>query len=159
MLRLLAAALLSALAAGPAAAEDAKYVKIVHVETGKVLGVVDNSDEPSARIVLAKDDAKEEALQWKIEKDGEFLKIMNRKTGKVLDVNENSTEDGAEIIQFHAKDEGNDNQRFQWVGKETEKRLKAKVSEMVLAPVEGKVQQKKADEAKKDQLWKVVEVK
>jgi hypothetical protein len=53
------------LLAGPAAAADAKYVKLVHADTGKVLAVADNSDEAGAKAVLAKDDGSK-GQQWKL---------------------------------------------------------------------------------------------
>ena len=154
-LSLIALALLSLTFA--AAAEDAKYVKIVNVDTGKVLAVTDDSEDAGARAVLAKDEA-DKARQWQLVKDGEHLKIMNRKTGKVLDVNENSKDEGAEIIQWDEKTQ--DNQRWSWDGKGDDRRLKSKNSGMVLdVNSDGKVIQKKADEKAKGQLWKVVDVK
>jgi hypothetical protein len=142
-----------------AAAQDAKYVKILNVDTGKVLAVTDDSEDAGARAVLAKDEANK-ARQWQIVKDGEHLKIVNRKTGKVLDVNENSKDEGAEIIQWDEKTEDNDNQRWSWDGKGDDRRLKSKNSGMVLeVNSDGKVIQKKADEKAKGQLWKVVDVK
>lgn len=142
-----------------ASAEDAKYVKIVNVSTGKVLGVVDDSEDAGARATLAKDEANQ-ARQWKIEKDGQHLKVVNRKTGKVLDVNENSKDEGAEIIQWDDKTEDNDNQRWSWDGTGDERRLKSKNSGMVLdVNSDGRVIQKKADEKAKGQVWKVVDVK
>ena len=142
-----------------AGAEDAKYVKIVNVDTGKVLAVTDDSEDAGARAVLAKDEANK-ARQWQLVKDGEHLKIVNRKTGKVLDVNENSKDEGAEIIQWDEKTEDNDNQRWSWDGTGDERRLKSKSSGMVLDVNEdGRVVQKKADQKAKGQLWKVVDVK
>jgi hypothetical protein len=141
-----------------AAAEDAKYVKIMNVDTGKVLAVTDDSEDAGARAVLAKDE-ENKARQWQIVKDGEHLKIVNRKTGKVLDVNENSKDEGAEIIQWDEKTEDNDNQRWSWDGKGDDRRLKSKNSGLVLDVSDGKVIQKKADEKAKGQLWKVVDVK
>jgi hypothetical protein len=156
-LSLIALALLSLTFA--AAAEDAKYVKIVNVDTGKVLAVNDDTQDAGARAVLAKDEA-DKARQWQLVKDGEHLKIMNRKTGKVLDVNENSKDEGAEIIQWDEKTQDNDNQRWSWDGKGDDRRLKSKNSGMVLdVNSDGKVIQKKADEKAKGQLWKVVDVK
>src|SRR5438094_344943 len=50
-------------------AADTGYVKLIQVDSGKALGVADDSDEAGARAVLAKDgDGK--GLQWKLEKDG-----------------------------------------------------------------------------------------
>jgi hypothetical protein len=142
-----------------AEAEDAKYVKIVNVNTGKVLAVVDDSEDAGARALVAKDESNQ-ARQWKIEKDGAHLKIVNRKTGKVLDVNEASKDEGAEIIQWDEKTEDNDNQRWSWDGTGDERRLKSKSSGMVLDVNEdGRVVQKKADQKAKGQLWKVVDVK
>lgn len=140
-------------------AADAKVVKIIHVETGKVLAIEDQSEEPEAKAVLAKDgDA--DALLWTIEKDGSHLKITNKKSGKVLDVNDDSKDEDASIIQYDAKDEGTDNQRWSWNGKGDEKRLVSKSSGMAVVPNgDGKLVQKKLDEKSKKQLWKVVEVK
>jgi Ricin-type beta-trefoil lectin domain-like len=147
------------LIAPPADAADAPYVKLVHVDTGKVLAVADDSDEPAARAVLAKDEANE-ARQWKLEKDGDHYKLVNRKSGKVLDVFEESTEEGAPIIIWDDKAEGNDNQRWSWEGEGKARRLKAKSSGLVLdVDAEGKVVQRKADDKAKGQLWRVAEVK
>lgn len=143
-----------------AAAEDAKYVKIMNVDTGKVLAVTDDSEDAGGRAVLAKDDAANKARQWQLVKDGEHLKVVNRKTGKVLDVNENSKDEGAEIIQWDEKTDDNDNQRWGWDGTGDDRRLKSKNSGLVLdVNSDGKVIQKKADEKAKGQLWKVVDVK
>jgi hypothetical protein len=142
-----------------AAAQDTRPVKIVHVPTGKVLAVADDSEEAGARTALAKDDPKSEAQQWKVEKDGEFLKLVHVKSGKVLDVNEDSKDEGAAIIIWEDKAEGYDNQRWTWSGDGKERRLKSKSSELVLdVDDEGNVVQKKPDEKAKGQLWKVVEV-
>ena len=145
--------------AAPAAAADAKYVKLVHADTGKVLAVADNSDEAGAKAVLAKDDGSK-GQQWKLEKDGDYIKIVNRKSGKVLDVEGESTEEGGAIIQWDDKSEGNDNQRWSWEGKDKDRRLKSKSSSLVLDVGDGgSVIQRKADDKAKGQLWRVVEVK
>jgi hypothetical protein len=155
----IAAVIISLTFAITAFADDAKYVKIVNVNTGKVLALVDDSDEAAARATLAKDEANT-ARQWKLEKDGDHLKIGNRKSGKVLDVNENSKDEGGEIIQWDDKTEDNDNQRWSWDGTGEERRLKSKNSGMVLdVNSEGRVIQKKSDEKAKGQLWRVVDVK
>lgn len=154
--------------AGFAAAEDKKdekvaepVVKIVHVDSGKVLGVADDSDEAAAKCVLAKDEDGKDARRWKLVKDGDWLKLVNVKSGLVLDVNEASADEGAELIIWDDKKFCDvDNQRFRWEGKGDERRLKAKGSELVLDVTrEGGVIQNKADEKNKKQLWKVVEVK
>jgi hypothetical protein len=145
--------------AARAAAEDAKYVKLVHKETGKVLAVKDNSEEAGAKTTLAKDDGSE-AQQWKVEKDGDHLKITNRKTGKVLDVENASTDEGSSIIQWDEKSDDTDNQRWSWDGDGKTRRLKSKSSKLVLdIGDEDMVVQKKADEKAKTQLWEVVEIK
>jgi hypothetical protein len=147
------------LSAAPAFAADAKYVKLVHADSGKVLAVADDSDEAGARAVLAKDEANQ-ARQWKLEKDGDHYKVVNRKTGKVLDVYQESNDEGAPIIQWDDKAEGNDNQRWSWEGDGKARRLKAKSSGLVLdVDDEGKIVQKQADDKAKGQLWRVVEVK
>ena len=143
-----------------AAAADEKFVKLVHVETGKVLGVTDDSEDAAAKVVLAKDEDGKHARQWKLEKDGEAYKIVNRKSGKVLDVNENSKDEGGQIIIWDEKTEDNANQRWTWDGAGDERRLKSKHSELVLdSEKDGNVVQKKSDAKAKSQLWKVVEVK
>jgi hypothetical protein len=163
MSRILLAATACALIAAPTVArddKDAKYFKLLQVDSGKVLGVADNSEEAGARTVVAKEDEKNLAQQWKLEKDGTHYKLINRKTGKVLDVNEQSTDEDAAIIQWDDKAEENDNQRWTWLGDGTERRLKSKSSGLVLdVDGEGRVVQKKADEKAKRQLWKLIEVK
>ncbi len=152
---------------GFAVADDKKdekaeaVVKIVHVDSGKVLGVADDSDEAAAKCVLGKDEDGKDARQWRVVKDGDWLKLVNVKSGKVLDVNEASTDAGAELIIWDDKGEGDtDNQRFRWDGKGEERRLRGKQSGLVLDVTrEGGVTQNKADEKNKKQLWKVVEVK
>src|SRR5207249_2071533 len=69
------------------------YVKLVHVDTGKVLAIADDSDDTGANAVLAKDDGSK-AHQWRFVKQGDYHKIVNRKSGKVLDVFRESTEEG-----------------------------------------------------------------
>ena len=148
-----------ALMAVSASAADAKRIKIVHCETGKVLSVEDQSGDAGAKIMLAKDEAGE-ANEWLVEKDGDHVKVTNKKSGKVLDVNEDSRDDGASIIQYDVKTEGTDNQRWSWDGTGDEKRLVSKSSKMVLAPdTDGKIVQKKSEKDAKNQLWKVVELK
>ena len=159
MSRALPAVVACALFAAPAVAADAKYVKLVHAETGKVLAVADNSDEAGAKAVLAKDDGSK-GQQWKLEKDGDYYKVVNRKSGKVLDVEGESTEEGGAIIQWDDKSEGNDNQRWSWEGKDKDRRLKSKSSSLVLdVGDDAAIVQRKADEKAKGQLWRVVEVK
>lgn len=146
-------------AAAPAAAEDAKYVKLVQTATGKVLTIEGASEEAGARAITGKDEAGE-VRQWKLEKDGDHYKLVNRKTGKVLDVFEASMDEGVAIIQWDDKPEDNDNQRWAWQGEGKDRRLKSKSSGLVLdVDSDGKVIQKKADESAKSQLWNVVEVK
>jgi hypothetical protein len=145
--------------AAPPAEDGAKYVKLVHVDTGKVLAVADNSDEAGANAILAKDDGSK-AQQWKFAKDGDHYKIVNRKSGKVLDVDGESTEEGGAIIQWDDKAEGNENQRWSWEGKGKDRRLESKSSKLVLDVGDsGAVVQRRADEKAKGQLWRVVEVK
>jgi len=142
-----------------AGAADTKYVKLVHVATGKVLAVDDDSEEAGAKAVLARDEGGQ-ARQWALEKDGDHYKLVNRKSGKALDVEGESEEEGGAIIQWDDKAEGNDNQRWAWDGDGKSRRLKSKSSGLVLdADNDGKIVQKKANEKAKSQLWEVVEVK
>jgi hypothetical protein len=146
----------------PAArAADEKWVKLVHVDTSKVLSIADNADDGGAHAVLAKDE-NSKSQQWNLVKDGDHYKIVNHKSGKVLDVEMDSRDEGGNIIQWDEKTEDNDNQRWSWQGdeKDKERRLKAKSSGMVLdAGDENAVVQKKADDKAKSQLWRVEEVK
>lgn len=107
------------------------YFKLVHVQTGKVLAVANNSDESEALAVLARDDGSKGQL-WKFEKDGDYFKIINRKSGKVLDVQGESRVEGTPIIQWDDKAVGTDNQRWSWEGKGKTRRLKSKSSGLVL---------------------------
>lgn len=139
--------------------EDMFY-RLVQVNSGKVLGIADDSEEGGARAVVAKPDEKNHAQEWKLEKDGGFFKLTNRKTGKVLDVNENSTDEDAPIIQWDEKGDDNDNQRWSWVGDGADRRIKSKSSNLALdVDGDGKVVQKKASDTSKGQLWKLVPVK
>lgn len=152
-----------AVAVGVSCADDKKdeaLVKIVHVESGKVLAVDGDSEESEAHVVLAKDEDKD-SRQWKLVKDGEWVKVVHARTGKLLDVNNASTDEGAHLIIWDDKgDADKDNQRFQWDGKGDERRLTGKGSKLALdVDGDGHVVQKKADEKNKKQLWKVVEVK
>jgi len=159
MSRFVIAGVVAAVLAGPSAAREEEYVKLIHVETGKALSVADDSGEAGAKAVLAKADDGE-AQQWKIEKDGEHIKLTNKKSGKVLDVFEDSKDEDAAIIQWDDKSEGSDNQRWSWDGGGTERRLKSKSSGLVVAPdKDGNIVQKKPEEKEKTQLWKVVPVK
>lgn len=159
MARLVLAALTTCILAAPAAVADAKYVKILHVKTGKVLAVADDSDESGARAVLAKD-GNSKARQWRLEKDGDYYKVINRKSGKVLDVFEASDEEDAPIIVWDEKTEDIDNQRWAWEGAGKDRRLRTKLHGFVLdVDDEGKLIQQKPNEKAKSQLWRVVEVK
>jgi thiol-disulfide isomerase/thioredoxin len=143
----------------PVDAEGSKFVKLVHAASGKVLAVVDNSDEAGAKAVLAKDNGSK-AQHWTFEKDGDHYKLVNRESGKVLDVENQSTQEGGAIIQWDDKEVGNDNQRWSWQGKDKARRLESKSSTLVLdVGGEGDVIQRKADHKAKGQLWHVVEIK
>jgi hypothetical protein len=140
------------------AAADPPYGKLVHVDTGKVLAVADNSDEAGAKTVLAKDNGSR-GQQWAFVKDGDHFKIVNRKSGKVLDVEGESHEEGAAIIQWHDKPEGNDNQRWLFEGFGLARQLRSKLSGLMLdVTADGAVVQRAANEKVKGQVWRVVEV-
>ena len=159
MFRSLIALAVSALVSASATADD-KFVRLVNVDTGKVLAVKDDSGEAGTRAVLAKLAEDNKAQQWKLEKDGSHYKLVNRKSGKVLDVNDESKDEGGDIIIWDDKDDGVDNQRWSWDGDGKERRLKSKSSGLVLdLNKEDGVIQNKADDKAKGQLWKLVEVK
>src|SRR5262249_3708040 len=102
MFRFLSIVAYCAAFASIAPAED-KFVRLVNVETGKVLAVKDDSDENESPTVLAKLDEKNKGQQWKIEQDGKFLKLVHRTSGKVLDVNDESKDEGTGIIIWDDK--------------------------------------------------------
>jgi hypothetical protein len=148
-------ALSTALATQPT---EEKFYKLVHTESGKVLGTEGDSHENVTQAVLAADEASENR-QWKIVKDGDHFKIVHRQCGKVLDVCEFSSEEGAKIILYDDKDAENDNQRWSWVGVDDDRRIKSKSSGLVFDIDDGKIVQKKEAGDNKKQLWKLVEVK
>jgi hypothetical protein len=159
MFRSLSALAVCAAFAATATAAD-KFVRLVNVETGKVLAVEGDSDEDEARTVLAKPDNENKAQQWEVKADGKHFSLVNRKSGKVLDVNGASTDEGAAIIIYPAKDDDFDNQRWSWDGDGKDRRIKSKSSDLVIdVDGEGKLIQKKADDKAKKQLWRVEEVK
>ena len=160
------------------------YVKLVHVQTGKVLGVTDDSTDDSAQAMLVKDvpasDANGQTRQWKIENAGNFMMLLNRKSGKALDVAEWSNDDDGIIIIYEAKPESDGNANQQWTWKNTSKpventtadgkqvdskptdpgrRISSRSSGLVLdADSEGKIIQRHSDSNVKSQLWRMVEV-
>jgi hypothetical protein len=143
------------------------YVKLVNVETKKILGILDDNtklspdDKPlEGQAVLANDDDSNKARQWRIEKDEDgVLKIINRKSGQVLDLCKSSNEEGGEIIQWPEWQPKFPNQRFEWVGEGNERRLMNQWSGMVLDVDEGgKIVQAKSNVNHKKQLWRVVKV-
>lgn len=130
---------------------------------GKVLSVLDDSEEAGAQIVVAKEGTSL-AQQWKVVDDGKFLRFVNRKSGKVLDVFEDSVEEDAKIILWDEELEGADNQRWSWdyfdKGLERAMRLKSKSSNLVLdVDDQGNVIQKKANATAASQVWTVKDVK
>jgi hypothetical protein len=158
MARLVLTGLLACLLAASAAIADSKYVKILHVKTGKILAVDRDSEEPAARAILSKDD-NSKARQWKLEKDGDYYKVVNRSSGRVLDVFEASEEDGAPIIIWKDKMEQTDNQRWSWEGNGKDRRLRTKRFNFVLGvDDEGKLIQQKTNAKDESQLWRVVKV-
>jgi WD40 repeat protein/serine/threonine protein kinase len=143
-------------------AYGAKYVKLVHADTGKVLAVTNNSAQAVAKAILAEDDGSK-AQQWKFEKDGAYYKLVNRRSGMVLDVEGETTEEGGAVIVWDEKDERQervDNQRWSWEGNDQVGRLKSRLSTLVLnVGDDGAIVQRKADENAKGQLWRVVAIK
>lgn len=156
------------------------YVKIVNVDSGKILGVTDDSEENESQAMLTKDvpatDKNCLARQWKIEKLGDYWMLVNRKSGKSLDVSNWSTDDDGAIIVYDAKSETelNDNQQWTWQaagnnhdGKNVDsknvdskgRRIRSRSSGLVLdVDMDGKIVQRHADENAKSQLWRVTEV-
>jgi hypothetical protein len=145
------------------------FVKIVHVETGKVLGIKYDSEDNAVQAVLAQDvqstDKNSLGRQWKIAAVGNSIMLINRKSGKALEVSNSSDKEGGLIIQYDVKpkSDGNDNQHWIWASdtKDSDKgrRLKSISSGLVLdVNSDGKVIQQLANENVKSQLWRVVTV-
>jgi hypothetical protein len=148
-----------ALAAAPASADDPKYYQIVNAD-GKVLAERGESEESRTLLGTAKDDPKDEAQQWEVQKSKDHLKLVNRKTGKVADIQGASIDENTPINLYAGRDEDNDNQLWSWAGKGDERRLESKLSGLVLdINGEGKAIQVKPNDKKKSQLWKLVEIK
>jgi hypothetical protein len=144
---------------------EGKIYKLVHVETGKTLGIAGNSDVDAAQAELAADESND-SRRWKVEFDGEFVKLLNVKSDKALDVQQESKSEGAAIIQWPDKSKAGDaprtldNQRWSWEGTGTQRRLKNRFSDMVLDVDDaGKVIQRAADPKSKRQLWRFIEFK
>src|SRR3954463_12050380 len=137
-------ALLMVARLGTAADENAgKLVKIVHVESGKVLGMDDASADDGFQAILFPD-AATESLQWRISQEGDSIKLTNAKSGKVLDLFGAKKDADTPIIQYADKSlalngvdrshepGGLENQRWVWEGAGKERRLKSKWSELVV---------------------------
>jgi peroxiredoxin len=107
------------------------YVKLVHIQSGKVLAIAGSSNDSGELAVLARDNGSK-GQQWKFEKDGAYFKIVNRKSGKVLDVQGASMQVDAPIIQWESQPAVNDNQRWSWQGNGRVRRLRSKASGLVL---------------------------
>jgi len=147
---------------GPDGKPESKCVKLVNVDSGKILGIEGDSEDDSAQAVVAKD-AANPSRQWKIERDGSYLKLVNRKSGKVLDVSGDSEDEDGIVIQWGDKSgadgESTDNQRWKWQGSGDARRLECKRSGLVLDfDAQGNVLQRRANPNAKTQLWRVVEV-
>ncbi|HZZ27336.1 MAG TPA: RICIN domain-containing protein [Pirellulales bacterium] len=145
-------------------------VKIINVETGKVLAPQGDSGEEAAPIALAEDN-NSTIRQWRLEKDEHGYKLRNNSAEHLLDVFGAHKDEETPIIQWPEKSaesaanttEGVDNQR--WVlGKfdlENPKplRIQSKFTELVLDVNDsGSIVQRKPDENAKSQLWKIVSV-
>jgi hypothetical protein len=147
---------------GPDGKPESKCIKLVNVDSGKVLALDGDSEDDSAQAVVAKD-AANPARQWKVQSDGAFLKLVNRKSGKVLDVSDASSDEGGIVIQWGDKTgidgESTDNQRWKWQGTGDARRLECKLSGLVLdLDSQGFLVQQKANPNSKTQLWRLVEV-
>jgi thiol-disulfide isomerase/thioredoxin len=146
--------------------EDGDLVKIVNVNTGKILGIEGDSEEDHANAVLA-DDQPDERRQWRLESDGYVFKFVNAKTGKVLDVSGDSKDEGNPVIQWFDKSaDANgvnqpgefDNQRWSWEGSGKNRRLKSKLSNLVLDVDANDHVVQRAANGKASQLWRIVDL-
>ena len=99
---------------GAARPADEKYVKLVHVETGKVLSTADQATDIGAKTVVAKD-GDDEAHQWSFVKDAGFYKVVNRKSGRCLDVdNSHCGGLGSAVQLWDCLGDGSNKQTNQW---------------------------------------------
>lgn len=144
-------------AAIPAHAKETKAVKLVNVATGRVLAIMDNgTDAGNVAATLPLSDSSTHGWALDAKGDKHFM-IRNLASDKVLDVPEHSKEAGKNIIIWDAKDKDHDNQLWSWEGEGDERRIKSKLSGLVLdVNDDGVAVQNKLDAESKSQLWKLV---
>ncbi len=145
-----------------------KQIKLVHVDSGKILGMDDDSVEGGIQAVLYSDDKQHASTNWTSVADGDAVKLFNAHSGKVLDVYLGKKDADTPIIQWDDKAAiengaqnpgGLQNQLWVWEGSGKERRLKSKWSDMVLdVDSEGRVVQRTADTNARSQLWRVAEL-
>jgi serine/threonine protein kinase/phage shock protein A len=142
-------------------------IKIVNLETGKVLSVEDDAAYSGARIVVS-DDTSRNALSnhWTAASQEQYFKLINRQSRNALavDLSLGGIEYAA-VIAWQDKPTDDDNERWIWeptdgssvtIGDKSflGKRLKSKATGMVLdVDRHGGVFQRRADVNAASQLW------
>jgi hypothetical protein len=144
-------------------------VKIVNVDTGKVLAPENDSTEEYTVVTLS-DDNNTPIRQWRLDKDEHGYKLLNADDQHSLDVAHGSKDDGAIIITWPEKTAENggatenggfDNQRWVFDKFDLEDpkpiHIKSKFSGLALDVVGGNhIVQHTVDDTATSQLWKLV---
>jgi hypothetical protein len=123
------------------AAKVPKIAKLVHLATGKVLAVENDSEDAESHLMILKDreqkddaaakdgpttgvakaEAKKpsaaalKAQQWKLEKDDAGYKLINRKSDMAVDVPAYSEDEDAQIIIYGLKEGPDDIDNQRWM--------------------------------------------
>jgi hypothetical protein len=136
----------------PAVPPRAGLVKVVHVESGKLLTAA------GGQLHLAPDTGAE-TQQWLLDPSDGYFKLEDPRSGKVLDVLQNLLDEGAPVGLHGSKSRNDNNQLWSWDSSGEERRLVSRLSGLVLdVDGQGQTVQNKPDEKARGQLWRVVEV-
>jgi hypothetical protein len=118
-----------------------KIAKLVHLATGKVLAVENDSEDAESHLMILKDREQKDdaaakagtttgvakteagkpsaaalkAQQWKLEKDDAGYKLINRKSDMAVDVPAYTEEEDAQIIIYGLKEGPDDIDNQRWI--------------------------------------------
>ena len=127
---LLTVACLLSATGGTEAQDPNRYYRIKNVNSKKVLSVDDKGKDEGDRIIQVVP-ADSDLQQWKFVKSGDYFKIVNRKSGLALNVKDGAKKRGAPVIQWDAKEAG-ENSEWRLEKKGEHYAIKARHSGMVL---------------------------
>jgi hypothetical protein len=114
------------------AAKVPKIAKLVHLATGKVLAVENDSEDAESHLMILKDREQKDdaaakaeagkpsaaalkAQQWKLEKDDAGYKLINRKSDMAVDVPGYTEDEDAQIIIYGLKEGPDDIDNQRWI--------------------------------------------